>query len=236
MRKMDYSDVEWVNPLEAWEGMKKAWKAVPPLTHKSVRAIDGIVPPYGQRYRAFELVKPEDVKVVILGQDPYPGKGHANGLAFSVHPHVKPLPKSLANIYSEYCDDLGFARPRNGDLTPWAQQGVLLLNTALTTEEGKRGAHLEQWKDFTYETIRWLSRLPGKRVWLLWGAKAQEYSPVIQEGNGWKFAANYTYESTHPSPLSANKATHSTESFKGSKPFSYACDQLDLKKEFWKLP
>jgi uracil-DNA glycosylase len=171
-------------------------------------------------YRAYHLTPPDKVKVVILGQDPYPTKGHANGLAFSVHPHVKPLPPSLRNIFREYQDDLGFNEPRNGDLTPWAQRGVLLINTAL--EIGK----FKEWERFTYDKIRRLSRMPGKRVFILWGRKAQEYRSLILN-----HADHNTLiiESAHPSPLAARNG------FFGSKPFSTANSCLDEPVD-WKLP
>lgn len=205
----------------------KSWRKLPDVGSKAI-------PTHGVRYRAFELVKPEEVKVVVLAQDPYPTRGHANGLAFSVCPHVKKLPPTLRNIYNEYASDLGFAIPSCGDLTPWAERGVLLLNTALTTIEGERGAHLDKWKDFTYETIRWVSGLPGRRVWLLWGAEAQAYEEVIYKGEK-ADGYNAVIKTSHPSPLSANHSKHSVP-FIGSKCFSLAAEFLKEKKEFWRLP
>lgn len=216
-RESRSTNVEWVNPLEAWEGCP-AWSAIPNYEVYTKE----YVPPCPLRFRAFELVKPKDVKVVILGQDPYPTRGHANGLAFSVNAHVKRLPKSLENIYREYSSDLSYPTPRNGDLSSWARNGVLLLNTALTTEEGKRGAHVEQWRPFTTQLIKWLSRLPGRRVFILWGAKAQEYGELIGK-------SNVRIESAHPSPLSARGG------FFGSRPFSNAARELGVSNEFWRL-
>lgn len=231
------SNVVWENPLEAWE-KNPGWKHMPDLHGREVIPVEGV------RYNAFTLVKPEDVKVVILGQDPYPKRGDANGLAFSVCPHVKVLPASLRNIFNEYVDDLGFAFPRSGDLTPWAERGVLLLNTALTTIEGKRGAHLKEWEKFTYETIRWLSRLPGRRVFLLWGRRAQQYAEVIGKSEDYlqrkRFTQdiqyfNYPILCSHPSPLAQAHPGKGDTAFKGSKPFSQACEFLDIDKEIWRL-
>lgn len=213
---------EWHNSLEAWDGMSAAWKKVPVLAEGPKE-----MPPYNLRYRAFELVKPEDVKVVILGQDPYSTRGHANGLAFSVNAHITKLPPSLQNIFAEYVRDTGFAYPRSGDLSAWAEHGVLLLNTALTTVEGVRGAHLNDWKEFTKSVIRWLSRLSGDRVFILWGRHAGEYENCITRG--------HILKSTHPSPLSASRADRDIPPFIGSKPFTMACDILGIDKEIWRL-
>jgi uracil-DNA glycosylase len=168
-------------------------------------------------YRAYHLTPPDKVKVVILGQDPYPTKGHANGLAFSVHPHVKPLPASLRNIFREYQDDLGFNEPVTGDLTPWAERGVLLINVALEL------GNFKKWERFTYDKIRRLSDMPGYRVFILWGRKAQEYAGGIGE-------QHYVHTSPHPSPLSARHG------FFGSRPFTRANLFLREQRVDWKLP
>jgi len=194
-----------------------------------------VIPVNNVRYKAFELVKPEDVKVVILGQDPYPKRGDANGLAFSVCPHVKAIPASLRNILNEYSSDLGYPFPRSGDLTPWAERGVLLLNTALTTEQGKRGAHLNDWEMFTYETIRWLSGLPGDRVWHLWGRRAQQFKPIIHRRRVRTVDTNMSLTCSHPSPLAQAHPGKGDIQFKGSKPFSQTCTMLGIDKEFWRL-
>jgi uracil-DNA glycosylase len=185
---------------------------------------------WDQHTRAFDLTPPDKVKVVILGQDPYPTKGHAHGLAFSVQPHVKPIPASLRNIFREYQDDLGYAQPSSGDLTTWAERGVLLLNTILTVEEGKPLSHANiGWEKLTYEVIKRLSDMPGRRVWIMWGRKAQEYTALVRNGDG----ENPVIESVHPSPLSARNG------FFGTKPFSRANDLLRLgncEQVDWKLP
>jgi len=144
-----------------------------------------------------------NVRCVIIGQDPYPTAGHANGLSFSTHPSVTPLPKSLQNIFTEYQSDLGETAPLNGDLSRWDSQGVMLLNRVLTTEVGTANAHTKfGWQRITDAVAREL----GARgiVAILWGRQAQELAQFFP----------YRVESPHPSPLSAHRG------FFGSKPFS----------------
>lgn len=158
--------------------------------------------------RALDTTSFDEVKVVILGQDPYPTEGHAHGLAFSVQPHVKPLPGSLRNIYKELKLDVGVERP-NGDLSSWAHQGVLLLNTVLTVTEGKPGSHVGLgWEALTDEVIHKLSLHREHLVFVLWGRKAQEKAPIIDSSK------HLVLKAAHPSPLSARNG------FFGSKPFS----------------
>jgi uracil-DNA glycosylase len=169
-----------------------------------------IFPKPNEIFRAFNSCALEDVKVVILGQDPYPAKGHAHGLCFSVREDVKPLPKSLKNILKELESDLGVTLP-NGSLQSWADQGVLLLNTILTVEEGKAGAHANQgWEQFTDAVIQALSEKMSHVVYLLWGSKAIEKAKFIDATN------NLILTSVHPSPLSAYRG------FFGCKHFSQA--------------
>lgn len=171
-----------------------------------------ILPPVGQRFAALALTPPEQVRVVILGQDPYPTAGHAHGLAFSVAPDVRPLPRSLSNIFKELQHDLGVAPP-NGDLRPWARQGVLLLNGCLTVPAGLAGAHARLgWHRLAEEVLARVSRRPT--AFLLWGAHAQGLKPFIRPG------AHLILESAHPSPLSARRG------FFGSRPFSRVNDWL----------
>lgn len=158
-----------------------------------------IFPP--QPLRALELTPPEDVRVVILGQDPYHGRGQAEGLAFSVAPGV-PLPPSLRNIFKELQRDLGMAPPAfpvpGGSLVRWARDGVLLLNTCLTVEEGRPGSHAGQgWEVLTDGVIRQVSKGTHPVIFLLWGAHAQSKQPLIDGGRHKVLLAN------HPSPLSA---------------------------------
>lgn len=164
-----------------------------------------ILPPEPLRFAALQRTQPKDTKVVILGQDPYPTPGHANGLAFSVSPET-PLPKSLKNIFTELTDDIGTA-PKSGDLTHWADQGVLLLNTALTVPENDAGGHANLgWRTLTDQILLRLSNQP--RAFLLWGKHAQSFKPRI---NG---EAHLFVETAHPSPLSAYRG------FFGSRPYS----------------
>ena len=165
-----------------------------------------ILPPEDAILAALRLTAPADTKVVILGQDPYPTPGHAHGLAFSVEPHVQPLPRSLSNIYEELKADIG-ACPDNGDLRFWAAQGVLLLNSVLTVPAGEADGHAAiGWAPLTGEVLAALSDRP--RAFVLWGKKAQAQAKAIT-GDG-----HLMIETAHPSPLSARRG------FFGSKPFS----------------
>ncbi|GAA2141446.1 uracil-DNA glycosylase [Kitasatospora kazusensis] len=155
----------------------------------------------------------ESVRVLIMGQDPYPTPGHAVGLSFSVAPQVRPIPGSLINIYREYGQDLGFPPPANGDLTPWTQQGVLLLNRALTTAPGKPAAHRGKgWEEVTEQAIKALVARGGPLVAILWGRDARNLRPLLGQVPA--------IESAHPSPMSADRG------FFGSRPFSRANELL----------
>lgn len=181
-------------------------------------------------WKAFELTPFDEVKVVILGQDPYHTKGLAHGLAFSVQPHVKPLPPSLRNVLAEYQSDLGHPRPRTGDLSDWARRGVLLLNTILTVEEGKPLSHAGLgWEKLTYEALRSLSSEREGIVFLLWGKKAQEYKGAIDEKKDSSGRPRHCIlEAPHPSPLS--------KGFRGCKHFSKANAYLGKENAIdWKL-
>jgi uracil-DNA glycosylase len=186
------------------------------------RAGGHVVAPAPERvFAALALTPLDAVRVVILGQDPYPTPGHANGLAFS-YVGPPPLPRSLVNIYRERGDDLGEALPADGDLTPWAQQGVLLLNTALTVREGasKAGSHLLLgWGAVTEAIIAAVSRERPHAVFILWGNPAQAKRPLIDESR------HLVLTSAHPSPLSARRG------FFGSRPFSKANEWLAAKGE-----
>ena len=150
----------------------------------------------------------DDVKVLIIGQDPYPTAGHAIGLSFAVNTSVKPLPRSLKNILIELKDDLGKTVTAEGDLSKWAGQGVMLLNRHLTTDLAEAGAHTEiGWAAFTDKVIQVLNRKLGRKlVSILWGNQAQQLSPILCDST--------VIASAHPSPLSARRG------FFGSKPFS----------------
>ncbi len=167
----------------------------------------------------------EDVRVLIVGQDPYPTPGNAVGLSFSVAPDVR-LPASLRNIYKEMVDDLGVPMPSNGDLTPWTQQGVLLLNRVLSVEPGKAGSHRGKgWEAVTEQAIRALAERDKPLVAILWGRDARNLRPLMP--------GVPCVESAHPSPLSARNG------FFGSKPFSRANEMLKEQNSDlvnWELP
>ncbi|MQW74597.1 uracil-DNA glycosylase [Nocardioides sp. dk4132] len=163
--------------------------------------------PTGERvFRAFERPL-ADVRVLVVGQDPYPTPGHPIGLSFAVDADVRPLPRSLANIYREAEADLGIAMPEHGDLTAWADRGVMLLNRVLTVRPGEPGSHRRQgWEQVTECAIRALAARGGPLVAVLWGRDAQSLTPLL---GGVPIVA-----SAHPSPLSARRG------FFGSRPFS----------------
>ncbi|MPZ94648.1 MAG: uracil-DNA glycosylase [Propionibacteriales bacterium] len=147
------------------------------------------------------------VRVLVVGQDPYPTPGHPVGLSFSVAPEVRPLPKSLVNIFAELATDVGAPPPTNGDLTPWSKQGVLLLNRVLSVRPGSAGSHRGRgWEQVTEAAIEALVRRGGPLVAILWGRDAQTLKPMLG-------TVPYV-ESVHPSPLSAHRG------FFGSRPFS----------------
>jgi len=159
-------------------------------------------------FRAFNLVKVEDVKVIIIGQDPYHGPNQANGLAFSVHQGIK-TPPSLRNIYKELVSDIGCPTPANGDLSSWAEQGVFLINSVLTVEQAKPNSHQKQgWEQFSDSVIQTLSQEMDNLVFILWGAPSQKKGSLIDTNK------HLVLKAPHPSPLSAYRG------FFGSKPFS----------------
>ncbi len=170
-----------------------------------------IYPPRGCRLRALELTPLDAVKVVILGQDPYHGPGQAMGLCFSVPEGVRP-PPSLVNIFKELESDLGIARLAHGDLANWARQGVLLLNTTLTVEEGRAGSHAGRgWEAVTDACVAAVAEREEPSVFILWGSHAQTKAQRIPE---LRSGRHLLIESPHPSPLSAYRG------FFGSRPFS----------------
>ncbi len=159
-------------------------------------------------FRAFHETPLDQVKVVILGQDPYHGPGQANGLSFSVHQHTK-IPPSLMNIYKELRSDLGIESPTHGCLDSWAEQGVLLLNSVLTVEQGQPASHQGKgWEQFTDKMIDILNAKKNSVAFILWGAYAQKKGQFIDPNK------HFVLASPHPSPFSANKG------FFGSRPFS----------------
>ena len=173
-----------------------------------------IYPPKQQVFSAF-TTDLNEVKVVIIGQDPYHGPRQANGLAFSVHDDIQ-LPPSLRNIFKEVHDDVGAPMPTSGDLTRWAKQGVMLLNNTLTVEAHMAGSHRGKgWETFTEHIIKYLNDNRPHLVFILWGRDARSKKPMIDQ------TKHFIIESAHPSPLSAHNG------FFGSKPFSKCNTQLD---------
>ena len=184
--------------------------------------------PAGQNvFRAFTF--PFDrVRVLIVGQDPYPTPGHAVGLSFSVAPDVRPLPRSLDNIFAEYRKDLGYPAPATGDLTPWCERGVTLLNRVLTVRPGAPASHRGKgWEAVTECAIRALVARSKPLVAVLWGRDASTLRPMLEGSDC------VAIESAHPSPLSASRG------FFGSRPFSRAnelLEQMGAEPIDWRLP
>ncbi|MDQ5894696.1 MAG: uracil-DNA glycosylase [Actinomycetota bacterium] len=185
----------------------------------------GYLPSGQDILRAFTLPL-ERVRVLIVGQDPYPTPGHAVGLCFSVAPDVRPLPPSLVNIFKEYSDDLGFPQPSNGDLSPWFDQGVLLLNRSLSVQPGKPNSHQGKgWEAVTEQAIKVLAARGGPLVAILWGRNARDLKPLL--------GTVPCVESPHPSPMAARHG------FFGSRPFSRTNELLvrqGAEPIDWRLP
>lgn len=204
----DTDDVDWIDVIPFFQS--EQYKKVISKIKQDREEGYNILPPRDQILRALATTPLYNVKVVILGQDPYPTRNHPNGLAFSVNQHVTPLPKSLNNIFKELYDDIGVDR-HSGDLTDWATQGVLLLNTSLTVREGEPNSHSKiGWKPLIKDVFEYLGTEKQNVVYILWGKHAQQYKRFIDQSN------NLVITSPHPSPLSAYRG------FFGSKPFSEA--------------
>ncbi|MCH4208666.1 MAG: uracil-DNA glycosylase [Bifidobacterium sp.] len=219
-------------------GWAEALAAVEPNVHRMGDFLRGELS-QGRRYlpasknilRAF-TIPIDSIKVLIVGQDPYPTPGHPVGLSFSVAPDVRPLPKSLVNIYHELGDDLGLPMPANGDLTPWTRRGVMLLNRCLSVQIGRPNSHQGKgWEKITDEAIRALNARtdeqgrPKPLVAILWGRNAQSLEPLLTNA--------VVIKSPHPSPLSASRG------FFGSRPFSRANQALrsmGAETVDWSLP
>ena len=183
-------------------------------------------PPVKDIFNAFEMCSFSNTKIVILGQDPYHGKGQAHGLSFSVPEGMK-IPPSLRNIFKELASDLGVGSPTQGDLTSWAKQGVLLLNATLTVRKSSPGSHQKQgWEEFTDSVIKTISNKKESVVIVLWGKFAEQKVSLIDESK------HCIITSSHPSPFSAHRG------FLGSKPFSKTNEFLEKKgieKIDWEL-
>lgn len=203
--------MEW-NELGAWGNLidfpREKWDALSEQVERAYESTE-VYPPREKLFAALNATPPEQVRVVILGQDPYHELGQAHGLSFSVEPGVA-IPKSLGNIYKEMESDLGLEIPKTGCLLPWANHGVLLLNAVLTVEAHKAGSHRKlHWEQFTDQVIQATNSLPQPIAFVLWGNFAIKKAPLIQTS-----APRLVLTSAHPSPLSAYRG------FFGSCPFS----------------
>lgn len=179
-----------------------------------------VFPSENETFQALNLCEIENIKVVILGQDPYPTKGHANGLSFSVQPTVL-LPKSLQNIFKELKSNYPEKDILNGDLTPWAKQGVLLLNTILTVQEGMPNSHAKRgWEIFTDEMIRKISQNQNHKVFLLFGKNAHSKENLIDANK------HLVIKTSHPSPLGVFKNGKDYVAFQGSNIFTFTNNYL----------
>ena len=202
-------DAEWAAALAP---VQPELTALGAFLRAEVEAGRGYLPAGEHVLRAFQRPL-RDVRVLIVGQDPYPTPGHAIGLAFAADRHVRPLPRSLANIYRELHDDLGIPPAPHADLSRWSDQGVLLLNRVLTVRPGESGSHRGRgWERFTEAALRALVDRGGPLVAILWGRDAQQLAPLLE--------GVPQIASVHPSPLSASRG------FFGSRPFSRANDAL----------
>ena len=203
--------MDW-NELGTWgdyiDFPREKWDALSAQVESAYENTE-VYPPREKLFAALRTTPPEQVRVVILGQDPYHEPGQAHGLSFSVEPGVA-IPKSLGTIYKEMESDLGLMIPKTGCLLPWAKNGVLLLNAVLTVEAHKAGSHRKfHWEQFTDQVIRATNSLPQPIAFVLWGNFAIKKAPLIQSD-----APRLVLTSAHPSPLSAYRG------FFGSRPFS----------------
>jgi uracil-DNA glycosylase len=215
-------DPGWAAALQPAE---QQIRAMGEFLRAEVAAGRGYLPAGDRVLRAFSQPL-ADVRVLIVGQDPYPTPGHPVGLSFSVAPDVRRLPASLLNIFREYQDDLGYPRPANGDLTPWTERGVMLLNRVLTVQPGHPASHRGRgWEEVTDQAIRALASRGGPLVAILWGRDARSLGSLL--------GSIPRVESAHPSPNSADRG------FFGSRPFSRASQLLaglGGRPLDWKLP
>jgi uracil-DNA glycosylase len=198
---------DW-NPVLRDEFDKPYWSRLMQFVAQE-RATHEVYPPHDDVFAALHLTPLADVKVVILGQDPYHGPGQAHGLCFSVRPGIR-VPPSLQNIHKELHDDLGVPVPDHGNLEAWARQGVLLLNTTLTVRAHEAASHQRQgWETFTDEVIHAVNEKTDRVVFILWGSAARKKAALVDPHH-------VVIESPHPSPLSAHRG------FFGTRPFSRA--------------
>lgn len=225
MSARDLSDLVHPSWAEALEPVASTITEMGDFLRRELAEGRGYLPPGDRVLRAF-TIPVDEVRVLVVGQDPYPTPGHAIGLSFAVAPDVRPLPKSLVNIHRELVDDLGVDPPGDGDLTPWAEQGVMLLNRCLTVAPGSPNSHRGKgWEAVTDRAIEVLATRGGPLVAILWGRNARDLAPRLGEVP--------RVESPHPSPLSARHG------FFGSRPFSRTNDLLTRQGATpidWRLP
>ncbi len=216
----------WQKALKS-DFSKDYYKTLMRFLTEELNANKNIYPPKDDIFNAFNLTPFNNTKVVILGQDPYHGQGQAHGLCFSVQNGIKP-PPSLKNIYKEIGNDLSILPPSHGNLSSWAKQGVLLLNTVLTVEEGKAGSHQKKgWEIFTDKVIELLNEKKKNLVFILWGSPAQKKGHCIDE------TKHLVLKSVHPSPLSAHRGFFNNNHF--SKTNEYLISK-GIKPIDWKIP
>lgn len=222
MSELTWSDV--LGPLKETDYFKSA------MAYYDQRSAAGIncFPSRDEIFNAFKFTPFNELKVILLGQDPYPTIGNAMGLAFSVRPNVK-VPGSLKNIYKELTTDIpGFVTPKHGCLTYWAHQGVLMLNAILSVEEGKPLAHAGHgWEQFTDEVLRAINQYSEHNVYFLWGAKAKNKCRFIDPSR------NLMLESAHPSPLSARNGFFGCHHFSKANEYLKAHGKVPID---WQLP
>lgn len=218
---------ELVHPswAEALAPVEPAVAEMGAFLREEVEAGHGYLPAGEHVLRAFTVPLP-DVRVLVVGQDPYPAPGHPIGLSFAVAPDVRPVPRSLGNIYTELVEDVGVPRPSSGDLTPWTEQGVMLLNRCLTVRPGAPASHRGRgWEQVTDRAIEVLAARGGPLVAILWGRDARDLAPALGDVP--------RVESPHPSPMSARYG------FFGSRPFSRTnalLEEQGAEPIDWRLP
>ena len=182
------------------ETQKPYFRVLDAFLDEELAAGQTVLPSRADIFTALELTPPDSVKVLLLGQDPYPTPGHAHGLCFSVQPDVRPLPMSLRNVYKELHADVGFRVPNHGHLALWARQGVLMLNTVLTVRARSANSHARHgWETFTDRIIQLVADRSSRVVFLLWGGAARRKAVLVSHPQ------HFVIECAHPSPLSARK-------------------------------